>query len=149
MHCHPAIGARRPTDALVQHTQWFSPEASGRRAPPGDAALHFGLALLISFLVMLLMGRVPSFTFPLSVSFRYLFSLYILPTLHVLTSSFDIELIPRPPLVSSCLPPSVPQQIPRGPTVIPSGTTLSPRRAPNLTQLASLQNIPRNVGDGH
>ena len=89
MHRHPAIGARRPTDALVQHTQWFSPVDVH---PLAMLRYIFHVALLISFLVMLLMGRVPSFTFPLSVSFRYLFSLYILPILHVLPTSLEIDL---------------------------------------------------------
>ena len=52
----------------------------------------FYLSLLISFIAMLLMGRVPFFTFPLSVSFRSLFSLYILPTRHVLPTSLEIDL---------------------------------------------------------
>ena len=52
----------------------------------------FHLSLLISFLVMLLVGRVPFFMFPLSVSFRSLFSLYILPTRRVLPTSLEINL---------------------------------------------------------
>ena len=52
----------------------------------------FHLSLLISFLAMLLVGRVPFFAFPLSVSFRSLFSLYILPTRHVLPTSLEINL---------------------------------------------------------
>ena len=60
----------------------------------------------------------PVASFILFVAFRFFPNsglLYILPTLHVLTSSFDIDLIPRLPLVSHLL------------------SRYAPRRVPNLT----------------